>query len=94
MGSIRLIEAARQQQGLSGFVYLSTCAVHDKILNDRPLDEQHPLWAKSHYGAHKAAVEKFVHSFGHRLRISHLCTSSFWHLMGLLHRLNIRNGLI
>ena len=22
------------------------------------------LWARSHYGAHKAAIEKFVHSYG------------------------------
>ena len=64
MGSIRLIEAAANQQ-VERFVYLSTCAVHDKILSDRALDEKHPLWAKTHYGAHKAAVEKFVHSFGH-----------------------------
>ena len=64
MGSIRLIEAAFQQQ-VERFIYVSTCAVHDKILSDRVLDETHPLWAKTHYGAHKAAVEKFVHSFGH-----------------------------
>ena len=64
MGSIRLIEAAMNEQ-VERFVYVSTCAVHEKILSDRPLDEQHPLWAKTHYGAHKAAVEKFVHSFGH-----------------------------
>jgi nucleoside-diphosphate-sugar epimerase len=38
--------------------------VHEKILDDRPLDEAHPLWATSHYGAHKAAIEKFVHSYG------------------------------
>src|SRR5262249_52715655 len=31
---------------------------------DRPLDETHPLWPESHYGAHKAALEAFVHSFG------------------------------
>ena len=64
MGSIRLIEAAMNQQ-VSRFVFLSSCAVHDKILTDRPLDETHPLWAKTHYGAHKAAIEKFVHSYGH-----------------------------
>ena len=64
MGSIRLIEAA-MHQGVERFVYLSTCAVHDKILGDRVLDEKHPLWAETHYGAHKAAVEKFIHSFGH-----------------------------
>src|SRR5262249_6984034 len=40
------------------------CAVHEVILGDRPLDETHPLWPTSHYGAHKAALEKFVHSFG------------------------------
>lgn len=64
MGSIRLMEAAMHER-VERFVYLSTCAVHDKILSDRELDEAHPLWARSHYGAHKAAVEKFVHSFGH-----------------------------
>ena len=42
------------------FVFIATCAVHDVILSDRPLDEAHPLWPKSHYGAHKAAIEKFV----------------------------------
>jgi nucleoside-diphosphate-sugar epimerase len=34
------------------------------ILDDRPLDEAHPLWPASHYGAHKAALEAFVHSYG------------------------------
>jgi nucleoside-diphosphate-sugar epimerase len=45
-------------------VFISTCAVHEKILDDRSLDETHPLWPTSHYGAHKAAIEKFVHSYG------------------------------
>lgn len=62
-GTIRLIESARRA-GVSRFVFLSTCAVHDKILGDRPLDETHPLWPASHYGAHKAALEAFVHSYG------------------------------
>ena len=35
-----------------------------KILDDRPLDEAHPLWPLSHYGAHKAAIEAFVVSYG------------------------------
>jgi nucleoside-diphosphate-sugar epimerase len=34
------------------------------ILDDRRLDEAHPLWPTSHYGAHKAALEAFVHSYG------------------------------
>lgn len=63
MGTLRLMQAAADQ-GVRRFVFVSTCAVHDEILLDRPLDEAHPLWAKSHYGAHKAALEKFVHSFG------------------------------
>ncbi len=63
LGSIRLIEAAREG-GARRFIFISTCAVHEVILDDRNLDEAHPLWATSHYGAHKAAIEKFVHSYG------------------------------
>jgi nucleoside-diphosphate-sugar epimerase len=63
MGSLRLFRAAFTA-GVSRFVFISTCAVHEVILDDRPLDEAHPLWPTSHYGAHKAALEKFVHSYG------------------------------
>jgi nucleoside-diphosphate-sugar epimerase len=63
VGTLELIEAARRAN-VNRFVFISTCAVHEKILDDRPLDEAHPLWAASHYGAYKAAVEKFVHSYG------------------------------
>jgi nucleoside-diphosphate-sugar epimerase len=63
VGTLRLIEAARAA-GVGRFVFISTCAVHEKILDDRPLDETHPLWPTSHYGAHKAAIEAFVHSYG------------------------------
>lgn len=63
LGTLELIEAAIKE-GVKRFVFVSTCAVHDHILKDRPLDESHPLWANSHYGAHKAAIEKFVHSYG------------------------------
>ena len=63
MGSLLLFQAARKA-GVPRFVFISSCAVHDVILADRPLDETHPLWAASHYGAHKGALEKFVHSYG------------------------------
>ena len=63
LGTLELMEAARAA-GVGRFVFISTCAVHDKILPDRPLDETHPTWALSHYGAHKAAIEQFVYSFG------------------------------
>ncbi len=62
LGTIRLIEAARSA-GAQRFVYISSCSVHDVILEDRPLDEAHPTWSASHYGAHKAAVENFIHSY-------------------------------
>jgi nucleoside-diphosphate-sugar epimerase len=63
VGTIQLIEAARRA-GVQRFVFISSCSIHEKILDDRPLDETHPLWPLSHYGAHKAAIEKFVHSYG------------------------------
>ena len=63
LGTLELIESA-MAVGVKKFVFVSTCAVHDHILDDRPLDEAHPLWPNSHYGAHKAAIEKFVHSYG------------------------------
>ncbi|MFG0334489.1 MAG: NAD-dependent epimerase/dehydratase family protein [Maioricimonas sp. JB049] len=63
LGSLQLFEAAATA-GLQRCVFISTCAVHDHVLEDRPLNETHPLWPFSHYGAHKAALEKFVHSFG------------------------------
>ena len=62
-GSLQLFQAAFEA-GVSRFVFLSTCAVHEVILDGRPLNETHPLWPTSHYGAHKAALEAFVHSYG------------------------------
>jgi len=63
LGTIRLIEAARAA-GVKRLVFISTCAVHEVIVEGHRLDETHPLWPTSHYGAHKAAIEKFVHSYG------------------------------
>jgi nucleoside-diphosphate-sugar epimerase len=62
-GSLRLFQSALDGS-VSRCVFISTCAVHEVILEDRPLGETHPLWPTSHYGAHKAALEKFVHSLG------------------------------
>lgn len=62
-GSLQLFQAAFEAR-VPRFVFISTCAVHEVILDDRPLDETHPLWPASPYGAHKAALEAFVHSYG------------------------------
>jgi nucleoside-diphosphate-sugar epimerase len=62
-GSLQLFQAAFEA-GVPRCVFVSTCAVHEVILDDRPLDEAHPLWPTTHYGAHKAALEAFVHSYG------------------------------
>ncbi len=63
IGTLQLFEAARRAD-VSRVVFISTCAVHEKILDDRLLDECHPLWPTNHYGALKAALEAFVHSYG------------------------------
>jgi len=62
-GTLELFEAARAG-GVQRVIYISSCAVYGEILSDRPLDETHPMWPTSEYGAHKAAVEAFVSSFG------------------------------
>src|SRR5262249_12484056 len=41
-GSLQLFQAAFES-GVPRFVFISTCAVHEVILSDRPLDETHPL---------------------------------------------------
>lgn len=63
VGTLRLIEAARAAE-VPRFVFLSTGAVHERILPDRPIDENHPARPTSHYGAHKLAIEAFVHGYG------------------------------
>ena len=63
VATIRLVEAARRA-GVGRVVVITSGAVHDVILPDRPLDEAHPLWPLTHYGATKAAIEAFVSSYG------------------------------
>lgn len=69
VGTIRLFERAREA-GVGRVVFISSCAVHDEILPDRPLDETHPTWSSNHYGAHKAAIESFVASYGLSARLN------------------------
>ncbi len=61
-GSLELLDAAKQQ-GAKQFIFTSSCAVYGHIFPDIKLDEQHPLMPDSNYGAYKAAVEAFCHSY-------------------------------
>ena len=47
-GSLQLFQAALEA-GVGRLVFISTCAVHEVILDDRPLDETHPLWPTSQF---------------------------------------------
>ena len=59
--SLQLLEMSRRNG--AQFIFISTGAVHEKILDDRPLDEAHPLWPGATYGAYKAAVEAFLPAY-------------------------------
>jgi len=63
LGSLRLIDAA-ERAGTGRFVFISSGAVHQNVAEDLPLDERHPLWPGSLYGASKASVETLVHAYG------------------------------
>ena len=61
-GSLELLDAAKQH-GVKQFIFTSSCAVYGYIFPDIKLNEQHPLMPDSNYGAYKAAVEAFCHSY-------------------------------
>ncbi len=61
-GSLELLDAAKQH-GAKQFIFTSSCAVYGYIYPDIKLNEQHPLVPDSNYGAYKAAVEAFCHSY-------------------------------
>ena len=60
--SLQLLEAARLA-GAGQFIFVSSVAVYDEILQDRKLDEKHPTWPGSLYGAYKAAVEPHLKAY-------------------------------
>jgi nucleoside-diphosphate-sugar epimerase len=62
LGSLRLLEAARLA-GVGQFLFVSSVAVYHEILPDRKLDETHPTWPSSTYGAYKASVEPFLKAY-------------------------------
>ena len=60
--SLQLLEAARLA-GVQQFIFVSSVAAYDEILQDRKLDEKHPTWPSSLYGAYKAAVEPYLKAY-------------------------------
>jgi len=61
-GSLELLNAS-VQYGVRQFIFTSSCAVYGYIFPDIKLNEQHPLIPDSNYGAYKASVEAFCHSY-------------------------------
>jgi UDP-glucose 4-epimerase len=64
LASLQLLEAARLA-GVPQFLFVSSVAVYHEILQDRKLDENHPTWPHSIYGAYKAAVEPHLKTYHH-----------------------------
>jgi nucleoside-diphosphate-sugar epimerase len=62
MGSLRLLEAARLAE-VPQFIFVSSVAAYHEILQDRKLDENHPTWPNSIYGAYKAAIEPHLKAY-------------------------------
>lgn len=63
IGSLQLIDASAHHSHRR-FVFLSSGAVHEKVLPGKSIDETHPLWPGSIYGAYKASVETLIHAYG------------------------------
>ncbi|HET9589420.1 MAG TPA: NAD(P)-dependent oxidoreductase [Anaerolineales bacterium] len=73
LGSLRLLEAAKQA-GVRQFLFVSSLDVYHEILSDRSLDETHPTWPASIYGAYKAAVELHLKAY----HATHAMNTSAW----------------
>jgi nucleoside-diphosphate-sugar epimerase len=73
LGSLRLLETA-QQAGVHQFLFVSSLDVYHEILSDRSLDEKHPTWPASIYGAYKAAVELHLKAY----HAAHAMNTSAW----------------
>ena len=62
IASLQLLEAARLAS-VPQFLFVSSVAVYHDILQDRRLDENHPTWPSSIYGAYKAAIEPHLKAY-------------------------------
>src|SRR5688572_3087028 len=73
VGSLRLLEAARLA-GVDQFIFVSSVAVYHEILPGGRIDETHPTWPSSVYGAYKAAVEPHLKAY----QVTYGMSTSAW----------------
>jgi nucleoside-diphosphate-sugar epimerase len=73
LGSLRLLETA-WRAGVQQFLFVSSLDVYHEILSDRSLDEMHPTWPASIYGAYKAAIEMHLKAY----HAAHTMNTSAW----------------
>lgn len=57
--AVRILQALRERQGTTSFIYASSAAVYGTALT-RPMKETHPLTPLSPYGVSKYAAEAYV----------------------------------
>jgi nucleoside-diphosphate-sugar epimerase len=62
LGTVNLLNAAKQINGFKRFVYASTSEVYGPA-RYLPIDELHPLQPRSPYAASKSSAESFIKSF-------------------------------
>lgn len=62
LASLQLLEASRQAS-VTQFIFVSTVNVYHEMLDDRSVDEKHPTWPGTLYGAYKAAVEAHLKAY-------------------------------
>jgi nucleoside-diphosphate-sugar epimerase len=62
LASLRLLESTRLA-GVGQFIFVSSVAVYHEILPGGRINENHPTWPSSIYGAYKAAVEPHLKAY-------------------------------
>lgn len=62
-GTLYVLEAARRLPKLERLVITSSSEVYGTAVNDRPIDEDHPLNPTSPYAASKVAADRLAYSY-------------------------------
>lgn len=62
LSSLRLLETARLAD-VGQFIFISSTSVYSERVTGRAMDETHPAWPHSQYGAWKAAVEPYLKAY-------------------------------